>query len=382
MLTLITGVPGSGKTSGAVDLILREYSDRPLYVDGLNGLKLEHVPVDVLNWPEEVPDGAVVVVDEVQRKWRPRGPGSKVPPSVAALETHRHRGLDFVLITQNPRLLDANVRALVGRHIHIRDTGWMGRWAYEWPECNVETAWAKCQNKRRYKLPKRVFDLYTSASMHTKPVRKVPLLLYILGVVLLGLAVAGYTVWRKAGKSEAPALAPVAGQGAAALPAPAALPDKPPPSADPTAPAGPPDERVDFMPRLSDRPWTAPAYDQLRQVVRMPVIAGAICTSARCACVTEDGYTLPEVSDKACREWLRQPAFNPYVLPKPPPTVAARAGATDGAAGHTASIADQTAPAPGASESEAVRLLSGVVNPREQPAAPLYLPAPPAQGTM
>ena len=167
MITLITGTPGTGKTASAVDLLLREYQDRPLYVDGLADLKLEHHPLDVLTWPTEAPDGAVIVVDEVQRKWRQRGPGSKVPDSVAQLETHRHRGLDFIIITQGPRLIDSNVRALVGRHVHIRDTGFMGRWAYEWPECNDALAWAKCQNKRRYKLPTKVFDLYKSASLHT-----------------------------------------------------------------------------------------------------------------------------------------------------------------------------------------------------------------------
>ncbi|AVO48119.1 zonular occludens toxin [Melaminivora suipulveris] len=357
MLTLITGVPGSGKTAGAVDLLLREYADRPLYVDGLNGLELEHVAVDVLDWPKEVPDGAVVVVDEVQRKWRPRGPGGKVPESVAALETHRHRGLDFILITQNPRLLDSNVRSLVGRHVHIRDTGWMGRWWYEWPECNEALAWAKCQNKRRYKLPRRVFDLYKSASLHTKPVRKVPLMLYILGAVLVALIVVGSLLWRKTTKAEAPALAPAP---AATTPAVLAKGEGGQTKAPDPIVTGPPDERVDFIPRLSGRPWTAPAYDELRRVVQMPSIAGALCMRGQCTCFAQDGARLPEVGHDACAAWMQSRPFDPYRAPPP----AAR------------SAPSRPAP-PEPSAAPSVSTYGGVVNPlaESRPAGPLYLPA-------
>lgn len=320
MLTLITGVPGSGKTAAAVDLLLREFKDRPLYVDGLEGLTLEHVEIDVLDWHQDVPDGAVVVVDEVQRKWRPRGPGAKVPESVGALETHRHRGLDFLLITQSPRLLDTNVRALIGRHVHIRDTGFMGRYMYEWPECSVDLAWKNCQNKRLYKLPKRVFDLYKSASLHTKPVRKLPPMLYLLAGAVLAAAGVGWLAYGKvkADRVESAALEPT-------VPARQESTAAAPPAASKLDEAGPVDERVDFMPRLSDRPWTAPAYDELRTVVHVPYVAGGICKGADCVCYTQDGATVPDMTAQACRDWVAKARpFNPYVLPIPVDTGAAR----------------------------------------------------------
>lgn len=310
MITLITGVPGSGKTAGALDLILKEYGDRPLFVDGLNGLKLEHVPIDVMDWPAQVPDGAVVVVDEVQRKWRPRGPGGKVPDSVAALETHRHRGIDFVIITQNPRLVDTNVRALVGRHVHIRSTGFLGRWAYEWPECNTELSWAKCQNKRRYKLPKKVFDLYTSASLHTKPVHKIPLTMFFLAAVVLGLLAVGFWFYRGQKKAEAPPL-PVS-QGSPFTGA------TPPPA--PSKPAFI-DDRVDFLPRVSDVPESAPAYDGLRHLVNMPTVSGGVCKNGQCKCYTQQG-TPAGLTSEACKKWMDAPPFDHYTV-KPPSTVAA-----------------------------------------------------------
>lgn len=313
MITLITGVPGSGKTAGALDLILKEYADRPLFVDGLNGLKLEHVPVDVMDWPAQVPDGAVVVVDEVQRKWRPRGPGAKVPESVAALETHRHRGIDFVIITQNPRLVDTNVRALVGRHVHIRSTGFLGRWAYEWPECNTDLAWARCQNKRRYKLPKKVFDLYTSASLHTKPVHKIPLTVYFLGAVIVGLLAVGYWFYKGQKKAEVPPLptstttAPVTAAPPAAAPEPVKLAHI--------------DDRVDFIPRVSNVPESAPAYDEIRKIVNMPTVVGGVCMRAVCKCFTYQG-TDTGLSHADCFRWMQNPAFDHYT-PKPAPSAVA-----------------------------------------------------------
>lgn len=318
MLILVTGVPGAGKTAGAIDLLTREFKDRPLFADGVNGLQLDHLPVDVLKWHDDVPDGAVVVVDEVQRKWRPLGPGRPVPPSIAALETHRHRGLDFILITQNPKLLHANVRALIGRHLHIRDTGFAGRWLYEWPECNVDLAWRSCPNKRRYKLPRRVFDLYKSASMHNKPVRNVPALLYILGAVVVALLVLAWVLWGRVGgmfNDE-----PAADEQLDMVPALLTEAPRPEPVRfdEETRRAGPPDERIDFVPRVIDRPWTAPAYDEQRKVVHMPRIGGGVCFRGECVCFAHTGERLPDVGHDACAKWIEAPPFDPYYIREKP----------------------------------------------------------------
>ncbi len=81
----------------------------------------------------ELPAGSIVLIDEVQRLMRPRIHGSKVPAFIAELETHRHRGIDLVLITQHPMLLDSNVRRLTGQHFHvIRKFGTQMANVYEW----------------------------------------------------------------------------------------------------------------------------------------------------------------------------------------------------------------------------------------------------------
>lgn len=194
MIIFITGVPGSGKSAACVKLIGELGQDRPLFVSGIPDLKLPHLELkNPHDWMGECPDGSVIVVDEAQRAWPARGPGSKMPASVEAMQTHRHRGITIVVVTQHPRLVDPGVRELGQRHIFLRDLGILGRWWYEWPGevvDNPRAAWRQAPIKRRYKLPREVFALYTSASEHVKVRGSVPprlVLVLVLVPVLLGI---------------------------------------------------------------------------------------------------------------------------------------------------------------------------------------------------
>lgn len=328
MITLFTGMPGAGKTAAMIDLLRELAADRPLFVHFDPGerlrpeqkllsetLLLPHTPVNASSWHEQVPDGAILVIDEAQGCWRPRGPASKVPECIAALETHRHAGVDIFLTTQAPRLIDANVRGLVGRHVHIRDTGWLGRWWYEWPETNESLTWKSCPVKKRYKLPYKVFELYRSASLHTTPVRMTPKTLLVLGLLLVFLIVLVTMIVRSINKRTEEPAKPIS------APTPTAQHSQNLQALQHDQAQKLVDERVDFFPRLSDRPWTAPAYDQLRHVVRMPVISSAICINDDCRCY-HGRERLFDVSSDACLHWANHRPFNPYVPDSTSETVA------------------------------------------------------------
>ncbi|KAF1003058.1 MAG: hypothetical protein E5299_02545 [Burkholderia gladioli] len=306
MISLFTGMPGAGKTAAMVDLLRELSKDRPLFVhfDPAERLRpeqkllhetlqLPHQATHAGRWHEELPDGAILVIDEAQGCWRPRGPAAKVPEAIAALETHRHAGVDVFITTQAPRLIDANVRGLVGRHVHIRDTGWLGRWWYEWPETNEGLTWKSCPVKKRYRLPKAVFDLYASANVHTTPVRMAPKTLFLIAVLLLCLVALIFMIVRSLGRHAEPAKEPKPETKPAVL----QVNDANRPSGIVLA-----DERVDFVPRLSDRPWTAPAYDHLREVKRMVTVTGAICINDQCTCY-HGSQKLMDIASKQCGEW-------------------------------------------------------------------------------
>lgn len=310
MITLITGAPGAGKSAALVELLSTVFKDRPTFVNGVPELKLPHTDLSDLNhWPEVVPDGSLVVGDEAQKYWRPMGPGQKPPAAITDLETHRHRALDFVLITQGPKLLHSNVRALVGRHIHLRDLGWLGRWWYEWPECNdnCANAWKNAPIKKRYKLPKAIFGQYKSATEHIKPVRSFPWMVVLLIAGLFGTAGLAYWAYTRVVARNA-SVAPVTSPASTASPGSAS-----------NAAAAPPvakfvDDRVDFIPRMTIKPESAPAYDSLRVVVAMPVVSGGICRGSTCKCVTQQGTDTGLTSDD-CKAWMENRPFNPYAKP-------------------------------------------------------------------
>ena len=331
MITLITGAPGSGKSAALVDLLTALSKGRAIYVNGIPDLLIPHEVVeDPTKWPELVPDGSVVVIDEVQRIWRPRGPGQKVPPDIQALETHRHRGLDFYIVTQGPRLVDANVRALTGRHVHLRDVGLLGRYWYEWPECNdtASTSWKNAPIKKRYRLPKAAFSLYKSASVHIKPVRSVP---WMLAVMFLALVVAGgasFKAYSSISDKLAPAdVLPSAGTVSSGL-------GQIGPSPDGPAVLSPVDYAASFEPRVAGLPHTAPRYDQTVTPAAVPYPAACVSMGPRCDCYTQQGTKLVTPRDVCLQivkhglfiDW-QQPAQAAYVSPSavvmPPPGIPA-----------------------------------------------------------
>ncbi len=327
MITLITGAPGAGKTAALVDLLTTVGKGRPVYADGIPDLALPDVDVSPLGdpheWHKTVPDGSIIVIDEVQRVWRPRSPGSRVPPDIEALETHRHKGIDLYIITQGPNLLDRNVRTLVGRHVHLRDIGVLGRYWYEWPECceQPQTGYRSAPIRRRYRLPKRVFGLYRSASVHIKPVRRIPPALVLTAVAVVAAAVLGWrsvaSIGARADEAAQPApAAPIA----ATLPAPVSsdAPSLPVASYGPanggaawSSTPTPIDDRTAWLPRVSSWPESAPAYDEVRKVLTFPRVIGAVCMGKRCRCYTQQG-TDAGLSDGDCRAWLEAPRFDPY----------------------------------------------------------------------
>lgn len=213
MITIITGIPGMGKTSLLVSMMMEEQKKegggRPFFVMGVPDLALDHSKCPpIKEWTEQRPDpdepelmlpyftfppNAIVVIDEAQRVYRPRAAGSKVPDHVAAFETHRHTGVDFWLLTQKPMLIDANIRELCGRHIHIRPTI-LGRYLYEWPEfADVKSKSDRdLASKRRFSPPKQAFNQYKSSVLHVKHKFRMNNLVLM---AMVGIAASAYFGW-------------------------------------------------------------------------------------------------------------------------------------------------------------------------------------------
>ena len=202
MITIRTGLPGAGKTLFTV----YDYIARPplgvapvkeVYVSGIDFVPdmLPFIPLDEPTRWMDCPVGSLVIIDEAQRFFRNRPPGAPVPDYVAALETHRHLGIDLVLITQDPMLIDKHVRRLAGEHFHAKRTfGLSSVTMYRWQRCvddPLDFHTKKEAEKVRRKYPKRIYKCYKSAEIHTVK-RKIPFRVWATFAVLLALGPIGW----------------------------------------------------------------------------------------------------------------------------------------------------------------------------------------------
>lgn len=201
MITLITGVPGSGKSLYAVKLILEFLKEgRTVFAD-IDGLNIDGVQSAPEDW-RDTPDGSVVVYDECQQRFGPDGQGRAKNPSIQALEVHRHTGHDLVFITQRERLLHAHIRDLVGRHYHIqRQYGSHNVKIFRRDEAidtKSKSALNSC-DQTLWRYDKKLFDCYKSATVHTHKT-SLPTWLKVSGAVaLLGVIAFGFFLYQSIG---------------------------------------------------------------------------------------------------------------------------------------------------------------------------------------
>lgn len=323
MIILVTGQPGGGKTAHAVDMLAHDdqFKGRPLFVMGVPDLTIEHTPCPpVGEWtvlkdsPEDeniklpyftFPENAVVLIDEAQRVYRPRQVGSAVPPYVAAFETHRHTGVDFVLITQHAGLIDSNIRKLVGRHIHIRVTA-LGRYRYEWTELgDPESASSReLAARTKYTLPKRAFSLYKSSQLHTKIKPKIPAYVYIFAIASVLAVLAGIYVWKRIG-AQGEEVAARFGHDSPTTTASAIS----SPKSGETLTV--PEYLEAQIPRVAGLHHTAPRYDELTKPTDAPWPVGCYTVGDKCKCNDQQGNRYV-TTDSLCRQIVQNGIFKDW----------------------------------------------------------------------
>lgn len=314
MLALVTGLPGHGKTLRTLWTVerLREKSDRIVYQSGIPDLTLPwHELPSGKDWMT-VPDGSIVVIDECQRVFPPRASGSAVPEHVRALETHRHHGLDFYLITQHPRLLDAHVRSLVEVHENVtRPFGQRYAKVRRWQSCQDNPARGEQDAEvERWKYPSAVYAWYRSATQHTMqprlPWQKVLLLLFVVSFLV---GVVFYMRGRLYGSGSASASPPVSASSPAV-----SRPSSSPESSASVA-LGAREWATYWRPVVPESPASAPAYQSAGALrpVALPRVAGCVASRSECVCFTQQGTRL-DFSAPLCVSMLTRPAFDPYRL--------------------------------------------------------------------
>lgn len=324
MIELITGLPGNGKTLFTIAQVktLAERENRPVFYHGIPELTLNWEQLDdPKNWMA-VPPRSIVVIDECQKTFRNRSMGQVPPPFVTALETHRHLGIDLVLITQHPSLVDPAVRRLAGRHQHlVRIWGMEASTVHQWDAVKDNCDKSRNDsNKKKWGFDKSLYGLYKSAEEHTMK-RSIPFRVkMLLGLMVLFILLVGYMGMYLVKKSTATTEAkPGAVQaGSVSNPLAASAVDAGRSVVPPFDPIADAKQYVQAStPRVEGLPHTAPKYDAITAPVRAPVPAACIqkgtATSAHmeCKCFSQQGTPMA-VEFNMCIEFARNGYFQDF----------------------------------------------------------------------
>lgn len=322
MIYLYTGLPGSGKTLHVVETIDNFLkAGRTVFQNGITGYSDDRVQEieDPHKW-QELPDGCVIVIDECQRHYPTRKMTDPIPP-IKDLSVHRHRGFDFVFITQHPSLLDVYVRRLVGEHTHhLRKFNSHTFEQITWGECVDDPQSSSNRRKGTSKIGrfnKAYFDKYKSAFAHTHKIR-LPFRLIMLPLIVI--ACLGLFMWLipylqsmgKGGNQEVQSVENAQGfkmqqQKQASTktlettvaPLPARM-----------------FARSDYatlhQPRVKGVMSTMPIFDNRKPKSEPRLLC--VATKSKCVCITEQG-TRAGVEDKICRVAATEGIYDPYLEP-------------------------------------------------------------------
>ncbi|MFK7087392.1 zonular occludens toxin domain-containing protein [Chromobacterium violaceum] len=335
MIYLVTAVPGSGKSLYTLNWLRKKSDDESRQVYYHN-IPLSPLGKETLQWIEipdprewmSLPPGAIFVIDECQFTFPVRKSAATTPDYVEKFSTHRHLGIDIVLITQHPNLLDSFIRRLVGTHIHLmRQFGAERSTVLTWQEgCqenpNSKSAQKSCLDRRTFVFPKEVYSWYKSAETHTHKFQ-MPLRLkqMIIGLILV-VCLVTFCIWylyhnfyAKPKEDAEKANKAVASQPATQTAQPSNMNRVNNGSTDRKGRVKTAESFLtDYQPRVEGRPESAPAYDDLTEPRTFPKVSACMATANKCSCYNQQG-NLIEMDDYRCRFYVTRGWFDPYIQP-------------------------------------------------------------------
>lgn len=159
----------------------------------------------------KTPQGSYFVIDEAQLIPIFSDEARGIDPIVKDLTIHRHKGYDFLFITQEPSFVHKYIRKLASLHIHLVNIfGWEQSMKLEWSVVqdspNAIKSIARAENMSRWRFPKHVYNLYKSTNINTR-VKRIPKKLVICAVLAVVFVLLALFMFTKSGNSPLVAMA-------------------------------------------------------------------------------------------------------------------------------------------------------------------------------
>lgn len=320
MITLITGSPGAGKTLNTLKLVVDEQSnDRPIYYAGIKELTIpgwKEISYDQARDWQSFEDGACFVIDEADL-FAGNTPAERktVPKYVSELARHRHRGMDFYFITQNPTRIHFDLRPHINRHQHYeRQFQRASARRLEWQHGVDDPLRDRDARSKaivtRVNYPKDYYSKYKSAEVHTyKP--KIPRKMYVVFALMCLAGFLMYNLLHRVTSTPEEILSSDPDQEKSSSPLDFSFADNV--SVDD---AKTPEEWIiEQTPRFADIPWSAPMYDELTVAKDYPRPQCIFNHStAECSCYTQQATRLV-ISYDNCRTIVNEGYWDPYKEP-------------------------------------------------------------------
>jgi len=302
MIFLFTGQPRASKTLNALKFVKEDdlFQGRDVYYYNIQILdhdffaNWKELTLDqALNW-FDLPDGSIIVIDEVQKIFPSRSGKDKMQAAVSRLDTHGHNGFDFIFISQHPMLIDTGLRRQVQTHYNFeRVFGMESSRRLSWETCIDEPRkdWhARNEaDKKRIKFDKKYYGKYKSASIH-KVKKSVPKQLYILVFLLIfTFSLFGYLAYSLTSEKDEPTTPFNSNDSAVNSFSKSTSSDLSPNH----------DYFSSRKPRIEGLPHTAPIYDDLTKPVSFPRISACVLrkTDNVCKCYTQQATPLSVTHD-------------------------------------------------------------------------------------
>jgi zona occludens toxin len=343
-ISLLTGLPGAGKTLRLIQFIVGEIeSGKKTDKDGEShpamiyvcNVKKINIPGiipwhDPMDW-ESLPAGATLIVDEAQ-DYFPRRRSGEPTAQVKQMSKIRHSGVRLVLATQDPSYLDQHLLGLVGFHEHLlrlqgKNKTFIFRHNTVMENIRKPFKVIKTQyDHEQWELPASFFQYYESAELHTIKYRMPALMKKALILGPLSVAMV-FGVWffifrdgyaqAHMGKAASEAKA-----GPAGLPTTSAatLPQSVQGAARSLFAETAGDYAKNLTPVVDGIPWTAPAW--INRPVRSDphvycMASGAGQTEfgykgASVTCITEQGTRFDMAQDRARALARSGEPYNPF----------------------------------------------------------------------
>lgn len=320
MLAIVTGLPGAAKTLYTLSTLINLFKDRQVYIYNIPDIDHEFFGSQPLTDPDnwyELPDGAVIIMDEAQEVFPLRMAGSQVPQKCAAFERHRHQGHDIFLITQDATLLDVHIRKLAGKHYHLKRLfGTESSTVFEYdkfqPKPEDQNTIKRAVAKPTWFFDKSIYSHYKSAELHTVK-RKIPFKLLILPLFfVLAIGVGWWsitTLMALVSNDKEDFEAGISTIGGAA-----AVGEK-----TPGVILNPVEHWVaQRTPVIEGMPWTAPMFKEVQDIKAFPkphcIIYGADGFDlGTCQCYSQQVTKIRNVNDHVCRQLASEGWFD-YTL--------------------------------------------------------------------